>query len=101
MSWTEQGSASSRGYGAAWLRMRRVVLREEPRCRRCGAPARHVDHIIPRSRGGSEERSNLQALCRECHDGKSAYERGDPPQRLPRSRAAEQHPGDVAGRGAV
>lgn len=33
-----------------------------------------VDHIIPRKQGGSDELDNLQTLCKECHDRKSAKE---------------------------
>jgi 5-methylcytosine-specific restriction endonuclease McrA len=44
-------------------------------CQCCGASgARQVDHIVPRSRGGSDEASNLQLLCDACHSRKSALE---------------------------
>ncbi|MFD8318932.1 HNH endonuclease [Kitasatospora purpeofusca] len=29
----------------------------------CMAPARHCDHIVPASQGGSDEPDNLRALC--------------------------------------
>jgi 5-methylcytosine-specific restriction endonuclease McrA len=31
-----------------------------------------VDHIITKARGGTDDPSNLQALCRECHSRKTA-----------------------------
>jgi len=48
-----------------------ATLREEPACRLCGRPSRSVDHIIPKSQGGSDDRSNLRALCRACHKRRS------------------------------
>lgn len=55
-------------------------MREEPFCRLCLAngvkrKSDQVDHIKPLSRGGSDQRSNKQALCLECHDAKSKAER--------------------------
>lgn len=42
----------------------------------------HVDHITPLSQGGHPfDESNLQTLCRECHEAKTADEnRSDEPQ---------------------
>jgi len=35
-------------------------------CRRATALTRH--HIVPRSKGGSDEPENIKLLCRECHN---------------------------------
>ena len=35
-----------------------------------------VDHVIPLSKGGDYRRSNLQPLCQDCHDDKTAKDRG-------------------------
>lgn len=56
-----------------------VFSRDNFRCRLCGAsPAAdpkvllQVDHIIPKSKGGSADISNLQTLCSSCNYGKGA-----------------------------
>lgn len=53
----------------------RVLERDNYRCRICGASSDivelEVDHIIPVSKGGKTELSNLQTLCRDCNRGKS------------------------------
>ena len=42
-----------------------VLLRDGARCRRCRTAVNlEVDHIIPVSKGGKTEESNLQTLCR-------------------------------------
>jgi hypothetical protein len=55
--------------------LRHQVLKESGgRCALCGATSKqavlHVDHIQPRSRGGTNDKSNLQALCDRCNLGK-------------------------------
>lgn len=51
-----------------------ILERDNFRCRACGATADdaklHVDHIVPVSKGGRTEESNLQVLCAECNLGK-------------------------------
>ena len=43
------------------------------RCGYCGAQNTRleVDHIVPRSKGGSNDPDNLQVLCARCNRGKS------------------------------
>lgn len=36
--------------------------------------ATQVDHITPIAQGGTEEPSNLQAICKPCHDAKTQRE---------------------------
>ncbi len=53
----------------------RILKKAGGRCALCGATKKettlHIDHILPRSRGGSNEESNLQVLCFQCNLGKS------------------------------
>lgn len=66
------GRRGFEGYKGDWIRKRAQVMREEPNCRQCGRPSVTVDHIIPRARGGTDERNNLQALCGDCRRKKDA-----------------------------
>lgn len=56
------------------------MLREEPFCRirkHCsGAPTTDVDHILPKGRGGTDKRTNLQGACHECHSWKTVTQDG-------------------------
>ena len=58
--------ASDSGYISGSTRYN-VLKRAKYRCELCGAHesqiALHVDHIIPRSKGGPHDLSNFEALC--------------------------------------
>ncbi len=50
-------------------------------CRHCKASgeikqAHHVDHIVPREAGGTDDESNLQAINVDCHKRKSDEDAG-------------------------
>lgn len=52
-----------------------VLKRDGYRCQMCGTSAKdgatlEIDHIHPVSKGGGNELSNLQVLCRDCNAGK-------------------------------
>lgn len=55
--------------------IRYEVLKRDRRCLLCGVTAKderlEVDHITPRSKGGSNDIANLQTLCARCNRGKS------------------------------
>jgi 5-methylcytosine-specific restriction protein A len=74
-----RGTSTERGYGSAWQRLRDRVRTEEPLCRRCLAKdliqaTEEVDHIVPKSDGGTDDRANLQGLCKSCHSRKTMTE---------------------------
>lgn len=55
-----------------------VLKRDGFRCQYCGADPKkdesvilHVDHIIPKSKGGGDEMENLVTSCFKCNIGKS------------------------------
>ena len=54
-----------------------VLARDNWTCCSCGRNSREdgivleVDHILPRSKGGSNDPDNLQTLCKKCNIGKS------------------------------
>lgn len=76
----DRGTRHERGYGNAWSRLRlRILERDAGLCQPClmsgqVKPATHVDHIKPKSAGGTDDEANLQAICVACHRAKTATE---------------------------
>ena len=60
----------SSGYISGTIRYE-ILRRAKFRCELCGISAEQkaleVDHIIPRNNGGTDDQSNLQALCYSCN----------------------------------
>lgn len=79
----ERESSAKRGYGRVWRRERAAFLVANPLCVLCYKAGRVtestvVDHIIPH-KGDMKlfwDRDNWQALCKQCHDAKTAREDG-------------------------
>jgi 5-methylcytosine-specific restriction endonuclease McrA len=49
---------------------RSVFVRDGHRCQYCGAQAENIDHVVPRSRGGTHSWENVVACCRRCNTRK-------------------------------
>lgn len=77
---SDRGTRHQRGYGWAWEKLRKVILeRDSGLCQPCLKAERttlatHVDHITPKSAGGTDDPPNLRAICRACHDEKTRRE---------------------------
>lgn len=54
----------------ATLSRRAVLVRDSFECQYCGLRAENVDHVIPRSRGGTHTWENVVACCRRCNSKK-------------------------------
>jgi 5-methylcytosine-specific restriction endonuclease McrA len=51
-----------------------VFERDRNTCKSCGSQAQlEVDHIIPLAKGGTNDLSNLQTLCRTCNQRKKHH----------------------------
>ncbi|HEX9776258.1 MAG TPA: HNH endonuclease [Actinomycetota bacterium] len=54
----------------ASLSRRAVFVRDHFECQYCGSTAENVDHVIPRSRGGTHTWENVVAACKRCNTRK-------------------------------
>lgn len=72
----------AREHPSNWDTIRQEVYhRDDYQCQNCGTKGEpsgttelHVDHVIPLSQGGLNNRSNLETLCEQCHN--AAHGRG-------------------------
>jgi hypothetical protein len=73
VSWLVDSSMGLAGnqatYPDDWVELRMQVLaRDGYRCANCPAThGLHVHHIVPLSKGGTNQLSNLIVLCEDCH----------------------------------
>lgn len=79
---------------ATALSRRAVFHRDGGRCQYCGGSAESIDHVVPRSRGGSHVWENVVAACRRCNAAKGDRLLAETPMTL-RTRPATPH--DSAG----
>lgn len=89
--------------GWAWAKLRDWILKRDNF--RCYAPypticvgvAVTADHLVPVAEGGSDDPSNLKAICEPCHERKTKAEakRGIARHQgiASRTRPSEPHPG--------
>ncbi len=68
----DRDPATRKRYGRAWKRVRERYIAAHPLCEKCRergklTPAQEVHHLLPLSRGGTHDESNLMALCKPCH----------------------------------
>jgi 5-methylcytosine-specific restriction enzyme A len=61
----------------------RILVRDEYTCQKCDKlildherKAAHVDHILAKAKGGTDDPANLQLLCQTCHSVKTVQEDG-------------------------
>lgn len=65
-------NAGNRGQGSKWCSKAKraaIYARDENRCVWCGHDGRMltIDHLIPRSKGGNNDPSNLVTTCMRCN----------------------------------
>jgi 5-methylcytosine-specific restriction endonuclease McrA len=67
---------------------KRILERDGFRCQMCTRSSpdlkfMHIDHKLPRSKGGTNDDDNLQVLCRTCNLKKQASEDWTPQNKRP------------------
>ena len=68
---TRSKSSKRGGSTRAWRELRlRILRRDGYRCAYCGEQATTVDHVRPKSRGGTDDPANLVSACPRCNYSK-------------------------------
>lgn len=91
-------SFHQRGYDRTYHRNRARVIAEETDCWICHKPVDKTlsgrdpygptaDHVLPRHKGGTNDRTNLRLAHQRCNNARTGLERPK------RKRAPERHPG--------
>lgn len=68
--------------GRPWRRLREQILQRDKHlcqpCQRMGkwTEASEVDHIVALAKGGTDDRTNLEAICGPCHERKTLRDSG-------------------------
>lgn len=89
MAWGTK-SRHERGYDSVWVKVRNEVMkRDHGLCQPCNRAGRTtqayaVDHIVSKAKAASlrwtraktDHPSNLEAICKPCHDVKTEAEQG-------------------------
>lgn len=63
--------------GRAWRRLRaKMLVRDNYTCQCCGRVGGRLelDHIVNKAVGGTDDKTNLQILCYQCHKTKTQSE---------------------------
>lgn len=79
-TWAKKPTATKRITGRPLQRMRAALFDAKPFCAECERQgvltlATERDHIVCLEEGGPDDDTNVQGLCRDCHDTKSKAER--------------------------
>lgn len=97
----ESTSRHERGYGSAWVKLRAwVKRRDRGLCQPCLRVGRYtamsaVDHIVPKSSGGTDTAENLECICDACHRAKTQAEAAAAQGKRLRPKAAFDRSGRV------
>ena len=80
-AWDHKGKTRhERGYGSDWDKVRKdALIRDDYLCQVClkkkiYTRATEVDHIKPKSKGGTNNLINLMSICNKCHKIKTQKE---------------------------
>ena len=69
--WGYEGPITPRLPDREWWPLRNSILSgDEYTCQYCGSEASCVDHVVPLTRGGSNDPENLVACCQPCNVSK-------------------------------